>query len=282
MQRQIRSRQADTLARRCSCRRYDKPAGARSCTRYAGGPNRSERALRRTRSHLVGMRPGQHRARSHALSGVSSLTRVRKAARKPWISVLRRCLLPRLVTPTMRGTPPMVTCRGHNTQPGGKIAAAREHRRIPDRRDDASWHSTGRSPGWSRQLASFDRAWWRNSRTKAGVRAFSDRHSSQSSASRSLTRAPTAQRRPAARRAGSQWAEALRNDEAALQQNATDLVGPRSALGHQAITHPLKRLLFLPRSIPTTASFMTFLPCGGCCMLPVGWMTGGHSISGPG
>src|SRR6185437_541093 len=45
-------------------------------------------------------------------NGVGLSSSVGKAARAPWIKSLRRYLLPRLLIPTNRGLPPVVTCRG--------------------------------------------------------------------------------------------------------------------------------------------------------------------------
>src|SRR5512143_3129982 len=46
---------------------------------------------------------------------------------RPWISILRKYLLPRLVMPSRRGLPPVVTCRGTSpsqaarSQPRAKV-----------------------------------------------------------------------------------------------------------------------------------------------------------------
>src|SRR3954463_728136 len=51
-------------------------------------------------------------ARSHSPRGVPLLDSLGRADRAPWISSLRRDLLPRLVMPTRRALPPVVTWRG--------------------------------------------------------------------------------------------------------------------------------------------------------------------------
>jgi hypothetical protein len=50
--------------------------------------------------------------RSHAPNEVGLSHSMGMAARAPWIKSLRRYLLPRLLIPTRRGLPPVVTCRG--------------------------------------------------------------------------------------------------------------------------------------------------------------------------
>jgi hypothetical protein len=52
------------------------------------------------------------RPRSHWPSRVLLRLNVGKAARAPWISILRKYLLPRLVMPSKQGFPPVVACRG--------------------------------------------------------------------------------------------------------------------------------------------------------------------------
>ena len=59
-----------------------------------------------------------------------SRLKVGKAARAPWISILRKYLLPRLVMPSRRGLPPVVACRGTSPshaarlRPRAKVSAS--------------------------------------------------------------------------------------------------------------------------------------------------------------
>lgn len=70
------------------------------------------------------------RPRNHCPSRVLLRLKVGKAARAPWISILRKYLLPRLVMPSRRGLPPVVACRGTSPshaarlRPRAKVSAS--------------------------------------------------------------------------------------------------------------------------------------------------------------
>ena len=61
------------------------------------------------------------RPRSHWPSRVLLRLKVGKAARAPWISILRKYLLPRLVMPSRRGLPPVVACRGTSPSQAARL-----------------------------------------------------------------------------------------------------------------------------------------------------------------
>ena len=73
------------------------------------GPDNPGQFVGQGHHHSVGMRPCQQATQPCA---VALLARKGMAARAPWISSLRRYLLPRLLIPSRRGFPPVVAWRG--------------------------------------------------------------------------------------------------------------------------------------------------------------------------
>src|SRR3954447_15245325 len=93
------------------------------------------------------------RPRSHAPSGVALPESDGRAARAPWISSVRRYVLPRLVMPSRRVLPPVLACRGtspsqaarsrarlpgHEPEPGGEVSRSPEGLTRADRRNQRS------------------------------------------------------------------------------------------------------------------------------------------------
>src|SRR5271156_3578990 len=112
--------------------------------------------------------------------GVPLLASRGRADRAPWISSLRRYLLPRLVMPTSRGLPPVVTWRG--TSPS-QAARSRPRAKLcpsPMAATNAVAFSTP-IPGIvaSRRAAGSLRARAANSLSKAAIRRSSSRHSAR-------------------------------------------------------------------------------------------------------
>src|SRR3954469_18027670 len=125
------------------------------------------------------------RLRSQLPSGVSLLESVGRAARAPWISILRRYPLPRLLIPSSFGLPPLVICRGTNPSQAARSRPRPKVSALPIAATSAVAFS-GPIPGIvnsSRAASSVrDRAVWREPCGPASVAT--PRHTSPNSSGR--------------------------------------------------------------------------------------------------
>ena len=176
---------------------------------------------------------------------IASLASEGKADRAPWISILRRYLLPRLVIPKSFGLPPVVACRGTSpAMPRGRVPC--EGGRVCRWPPPARWRSTLRCREWRQPPSPRRRSGpalrTRRQRRRYGgpARASVLRMSPSRNTMRGLQY--VRRRNPAVHRAETQFGVALRHDVPALQQKAPDLVDQRGALADQPVANAMQRL----------------------------------------
>ena len=183
--------------------------------------------------------------RSQPPSGVSLLDKVGRAARAPWISILRRYLLPRLLIPSSFGLPPVVICFGTSPSQAARSRPRPKVSALPIAATSAVAFS-GPIPG--------------NGHQQSGglVRAGLQRELLVESLDASVQLAPfglvVLDQQPGSRAerdllCGQQGLEVqlqlappLRHDDAALQQEGAQLVDQRRPLAHQPVTRAVKAL----------------------------------------